>query len=63
MFLSWLKEHRMEEYDFSAPLLPAACERAVWQAVYDPELIKSAEQYLAFEWPVIKATDFMAFKS
>lgn len=62
MFLSWLKEHRLEDYDFSAPLLPSAGERAVWQTVYDPELIKSAEQYLAFDWPVIKATDFMAFK-
>lgn len=62
MFQTWLKNHRLEDFDFSVPLLPAACERSVWQAVYDAELVKSAEQYLAFDWPVIKATDFMAFK-
>lgn len=62
MFQTWLKNHRLQDFDFSAPLLPAACERSVWQAVYDAELVKSAERYLAFDWPVIKATDFMAFK-
>lgn len=63
MFQTWLKKNRLQDFDFSAPLLPKACERNVWQEAYDAELIKSAEQYLGFDWPVIKATDFMAFKA
>ncbi len=62
MFRTWLKDHRFSDFDFSAPLMPAACNREIWSSKYDQSVINIARTYLDFDWPVIKATDFMAFR-
>lgn len=63
MFRTWLANHTIRGIDFSAPLLPRACDRAFWEGKYDGKVIAAAEGYLGFDWPVIKATDYMAFRA
>ena len=62
MFRTWLKEHRVEDLDLSGMLLPPAKDRAYWEAGFRSGYIKNAEAYLDYDWPVIKATDYMAYK-
>ncbi len=62
MFRTWLKENRIEDHDLSGALLPPASDRAYWDTCYREGYIRTAEKYLDFDWPVIKATDFMAYK-
>ncbi len=62
MFRKWLNEHRVEDVELSGTLLPPAGDRAYWEAGFRDGYIKNAEAYLDYGWPVIKATDYMAYK-
>ncbi len=62
MFRKEIKKHFIEEIDFSGVLFPKASDRAHWDKRKKDEFIIRAEDYLNYDWPVAKATDFMAFK-
>ena len=62
MFKKWLEENDTIKFDFSAPLFPKASDRAFWDEKYDAEIIKDAESLLGCDWPLIRATQFMAFE-
>lgn len=61
MLQQWLSTHQINEIDFSAPLFPAGSDRAFWEACADPRHIAAAETLLGYDWPTIKATDYLAF--
>ena len=63
MFQRFLAEHRLSEYTFCPDFLPTVEDRAFWEGFQNNDCIKDAEAALDFDWPVIKATDFMAFKT
>ena len=62
MFRQWLKENHVEDFDFSGMLIPAASDRAYWEQRKPESVIRAAETYLGYEWPLIRATAFMALK-
>lgn len=59
MFRKWLEENKAEKFDFSGMLFPKASDREYWDAKKDDEFITSAEKYLDYDWPSIKATDYI----
>ena len=59
MFRKWLEENKAEKFDFSGMLFPRASDREYWEAKKDDEFITSAEKYLDYDWPTIKATDYI----
>jgi len=63
MFRNWLNNNRVEDFDFSAPLFPKAREREYWENEYSKKYVEVAEEYLCYDWPSIKATDYIAFKT
>lgn len=63
MFRDWLNFNRVADFDFSAPLFPKASEREFWQEEAFLNCIGNAEKYLDYDWPSIKATDYIAFKT
>ena len=62
MFTSFLKKHSFEEYDFGGKIYHDVSDREYWDNFAIPDVVKTAESYLDYGWPVIKATDFMEFK-
>lgn len=60
MFKGWLKENKVENFDFSSPLFPAGSNRDFWETKRVDTFIKFAEKYIGFDWPIIKATDYLA---
>jgi len=63
MFRDWLINNKVESFDFSAPLFPKAAERENWQHEAFLKNIDKAEKYLDYDWPSIKATDYIAYKT
>ena len=63
MFREWLEQNRIEDFDFSTRIFPKISERKFWQNDYLKSHIELAENYLDFNWPAIKATDYIAFKT
>lgn len=61
MFRKWLNENKIEDYDFSGQLFPKASDRNFWDSKYDKEYVLNAEQYIGYEWPIIRATAYMEF--
>ena len=61
MFKEWLETHDIEAFDLSSPLFPKAKERAFWDSRSDPALIKSGESCLGYEYPMLRATQFMKY--
>ncbi|MBQ8396829.1 MAG: heparinase II/III family protein [Clostridia bacterium] len=62
MFKQWLKTHNTADYTYTGRLFPDTTDRAYWDAYTDPRFITEAERYLGYNWPIIRATDFMEFK-
>ena len=60
MFTEWLQDDRLEHLSFTNALSPKAADRAFWGS--DPQWIAAAEEYVNYEWPCIKATDWLAFR-
>lgn len=61
MFVTWLKENNVADFDFSNTLFPNGSNREFWDSKYKEKYVKRAEKYLGFSWPLIKASDFIAF--
>lgn len=61
MFRKWLNENTIGEFDFSGIIFEKASNREYWVSKYKKEYIENAEQYLRFEWPIIKVTDYIAY--
>ena len=61
MFRKWLSENSIKDIDFSNPLYPAAKNREFWDSKYNETIVNAAEEKMGYDWPVIKATDFMEF--
>lgn len=62
MFIHFLKEHKLSEYDFSHKLFPDITDREYWDNFHIDGMIEAAESSLGYSWPVITASSFMAFK-
>lgn len=62
MFRKWLKENDLNMFDFATPLFPKASDRDFWNEKYDSEAIEVAESLLGCDWPLVRATQFMAFE-
>lgn len=67
MFAEWLQEHKFEntllsKSEFKA--YPTITDREAWDNV-NPAVVaqsmESAEEYYNYDWPMIKATEFMAY--
>lgn len=63
MFRTWLKNNHLENYSFSHPLFPPASDRKFWEDVTNVDLIVAGEEYLGYEWPMIRATHYLSFHS
>lgn len=61
MFNRFFEKHTLNEYSFRSDLFPTVEDRAFWEA-YQEDCVALAERELDYGWPVVKATDFMAFK-
>ena len=63
MFQKFLNEHDLSEFIFRSDIFPTIEDRAFWDAFQNEECVALAEQAMDYNWPAIKATDFMAFKA
>lgn len=63
MFRDWLANNKVENFDFSAPLFEKAGSEVYKNFKYAHKYIAEGEKYLDYNWPVIKATDYIAFKT
>lgn len=64
MFASWLKTNKVHALDFSKKALPTAKDRDFWESISAEDknvYMEEAEYYLGYEFPIIKATDFMEY--
>lgn len=61
MFRKWLEQNRIEDFDFSVPLFEKGSNRKFWEEKYNKDYVTQAEKYLGYNWPHIKASDYMAF--
>ena len=62
MFRTWLENNRLEDFDFSHRLFPSASNRDYWESIAGKDLITAGEQYLGYEWPMIRATQYLAYQ-
>lgn len=62
MFNKWLKENDLTTIDFNSRLFNKASDREYWESILCDNQIKVAEKYLGFEWPLIRASQFMNFQ-
>ena len=61
LFNKWLKENNISGFDFSGKPFPPAADREFWDEKADPEIIESGEKFLNYQWPIIRATQYMEF--
>ena len=62
MFVNWLKNNNVSDYSFDTRLFEKASNRAFWDGVMTDAHIKTAEEYLGYEWPLIRASQYMDFQ-
>ena len=62
MFDKFLAAHTFSEYRFDHKLFPSVRDRAFWESFQNDTCVREAEAALDYRWPVILATDFMAFR-
>lgn len=62
MFRRFFDESSLDNYYFKSDIFPTIEDRCFWDAFQNDTCIKEAEEALDYNWPAIKATDFMAFK-
>ncbi len=63
MFREWLKENKVRDFDYSGVVFEKASNREFWESKFKKKYVENAEQYLGFEWPIIRATDYIAFRN
>ena len=62
MFHRFLETHSLSDYDLSSDIFPMLCEEGFISLLADETCVAEAEKELSYAWPIIKATDFMAFR-
>lgn len=62
MFRTFLNSVSLDSIPFSRDIFPTIADRDYWEAFPKESYLVAAEEALTYEWPPIKATDFMAFK-
>lgn len=62
MFRKWLSENNIKDYDLTKPLYPKASDREFWSTKIGADAVKAAEKYLGYNWPLVRATQFMEFE-
>ncbi len=62
MFNRFFEKHTVGEYSFRSDLFPTVEDRAFWDAYQNEECVSLAAREINYAWPIVKATDFMAFK-
>lgn len=62
MFRTFLAEHSLYDFDYTAKQFPTMADRNLWESPAFDEQVKQAEASMDYGWPIIKATDFMEFK-
>lgn len=63
MFKKFLENHSFSEYLFKRDIFPTVSDRVFWDAFQNDRCVKDAEDALEYRWPIVLATDFMAFKN
>lgn len=63
MFRKWLNENKIDNYDFFTPVFPKGSDREYWNSLNHDAHIKEAENYLGFDWPIIKAADYITYRT
>ncbi len=63
MFENWLNKNDVKKFDYSGIIYEKASNREYWNEKYSEIYIKNAEKYLGYNWPIIRATDYIAFKN
>jgi len=59
MFRRWLENNSAKNFDLGTALYPTAANRDFWDGKYDIHYVTEAEKYLDYEWPLIRATQYM----
>lgn len=62
MFETWLQTHSAADYPLEHRLFEKAANRTFWDRYLNITHIRAAESYLSYEWPMIRATHYMAFQ-
>jgi hypothetical protein len=62
MFKKYLNEHSLDGYHFNSEIFPSVSDREFWENFQNDTCITEAEKEIEYNWPIIKATDFMEFK-
>ncbi len=60
MFKRWLEQNNLADVSFGR-LFEKAENRDYWNRFLGKKQIENAEKYLGYEWPMIRATQFMEF--
>ena len=63
MFRKWLNENKIDNFDFFTPVFPKGSDREYWNSLNRDPYIKEAENYLGFDWPIIKAVDYITYRT
>jgi len=63
MFRKWLETHSAADHDLTTVLYPPASDRGFWDGICDSYYIHEAENFLGYEWPMIRATQYMKLNS
>lgn len=61
MFDTWLQNNKLNDFDWDGTVFEKASNRDFWEKVYREEYVKNAEKYLGYSWPLIRASDYMAY--
>ncbi len=62
MFKRWLENNNISDISFDTPLFEKASNRDYWNGILTDTQIKIAEKYIGFEWPIIRASQYIDFR-
>ena len=62
MFERWLQSHTPADYPLEHRLFEKASNRSYWSRFLDQAPIRKAEKLLGYQWPLIRATHYMAYQ-
>ena len=61
MFHTWLKNNNPSSFNYDGRLFPKASDREFWNKVEFNGSVEAAENFLDYDWPMMRASQFMAF--
>jgi len=62
MFEKWLRNHNPADFPLEQRLFEKASNRAYWNCFLGESQIQKAETYCNYQWPMIRATHYMAYQ-